>query len=56
MAIPEYEYGILSQDERLRFPGEDYIILSAPRIPPHQPKIHRLIGDASFRKFRRLGG
>ena len=32
------------------------VILSAPRIPPHQPKIHRLIGDASFRKFRRFGG
>ena len=30
--------------------------LSAPRIPPHQPKIHGLFGDASFRKFRRFGG
>ena len=33
-----------------------YIILPATRISPHQPKIHRVIGDASFRKLCRFSG
>ena len=31
-------------------------ILTAPRIPPHQPRSHRISGVASFRKLRGFGG
>ena len=32
------------------------IIASAPRIPPHQPRSHRISGVASFRELRGFGG
>ena len=33
-----------------------YVILNATRIPPHQLKIHRIIGVASSRNLRTFGG